>query len=173
MFKRRRVKVFNRRGFPALRKPLEHEELIQASFVSVLEMAKPKGFWFHVPNGGKRKLSVAKVLKLLGTRPGVFDFVFLLPGARTLWIEFKYGDNNLRKSQKEFEVYLKLYGFPYAVCWSVEEALRFLLEQGVAFDHPAIVSQFLQNPSTPPKLDSGPGSPLSSNRLGLGSSPLA
>lgn len=156
----RRVSNFTRRRFPLLQRQLQPEESIQKAFVDVLELAKPKALGFHIPNGGKRSKAVAAMMKLMGLRPGVFDFEFLLPGGRAIFIEFKAGANKLTEKQKEFAAYLVLYRFPYAVCYSVDEALKFLISQGVKFDHPERLSQFISQEAKA-SLSSGPGSPPS------------
>lgn len=84
------------------------------------------------PNGGLRHPSVAVKLKKEGVKPGVPDVSW--PVARGgfigLAIEFKSGDGNPSKEQRERINALQKEGWLVAVCWSWEAAAR--LVQGYA-----------------------------------------
>lgn len=57
---------------------------------------------YHVPNGGKRKVTEAKRMKAQGTRAGVPDYVLPLPrdGYHGLYLELKPGDGDLMAHQR-------------------------------------------------------------------------
>lgn len=121
------------------------ENNLQKSTARILA-AKYPDIWahaFHVPNGGKRPKSyrrgrggvvlpvstVGRELKLQGTKPGVADWVILLPteshpGAV---IELKVKGGTLQGTQVDFLYKKKVAGYFVAVCWSTdgfEGALR-------------------------------------------------
>lgn len=80
------------------------------------------------PNGGARHPAVAGKLKAEGVKPGVPDVSW--PVARGgfigLAIEFKHGDGNPSKEQRERIDRLQREGWCVAVCWSWEAAARLL-----------------------------------------------
>ena len=87
---------------------------------------------FAVPNGGARHPAVAAKLKAEGVKSGVPDVLW--PEARGafigLAIEFKHGDSNPSKEQRERIDKLQRAGWLVAVCWSWEAGAR--LVQGYA-----------------------------------------
>lgn len=80
------------------------------------------------PNGGQRHKAVAAKLKAEGAKAGVPDVSW--PVARGgfigLAIEFKHGDGNPSKEQRERIDRLQQAGWCVAVCWSWVAAARFL-----------------------------------------------
>jgi hypothetical protein len=82
-----------------------------------------------VPNGGERPSRVGAKLKAEGVKPGVPDVLF--PVARGgfvgLAIEFKHGDGNPTKEQRERITKMQREGWCVAVCWDWEAAARLLV----------------------------------------------
>lgn len=80
------------------------------------------------PNGGMRHPAVAAKLKKEGVKAGVPDVSW--PVARGgfigLAIEFKHGDGNPSKEQRERINLMQREGWCVAVCWSWDAAARFL-----------------------------------------------
>lgn len=80
------------------------------------------------PNGGLRHITVARKLKSEGVKPGVPDVSW--PVARGafigLAIEFKDGDGNPSKEQRERITKMQEQGWCVAVCWSWVAAARML-----------------------------------------------
>lgn len=80
------------------------------------------------PNGGMRHPAVAGKLKAEGVKAGMPDVSW--PVARGgfigLAIEFKYGDGNPTKEQRERITQLQKEGWCVAVCWSWVAAGRLL-----------------------------------------------
>ena len=81
---------------------------------------------FHVPNGGHRKMSVAKQLKAEGVRPGVPD---LYVPAWKLWIEMKRSvGGRLSAEQKDWISYLESVGDSIIVAKGATDASKQVLE---------------------------------------------
>lgn len=79
-----------------------------------------------IPNGGARHKAVAGKLKAEGVKAGALDVQW--PVARGgfigLAIEFKYGEGNLTKEQRERMTRLQLEGWCCAVVWDWMAAAR-------------------------------------------------
>lgn len=74
---------------------------------------------YHIPMGGKRSAITASILKAMGTRPGLWDYIMPVrrgssPG---LVMEMKHGRNKLTPGQAEFGVHLESEGWKTAVCY--------------------------------------------------------
>lgn len=85
-----------------------------------------------IPNGGARHKAVAGKLKAEGVKAGVLDVQW--PVARGgfigLAIEFKFGDGNPTKEQRERMTSLQLEGWCCTVVWDWQAAARMV--QGYA-----------------------------------------
>lgn len=79
-----------------------------------------------VPNGGARNIVVARKLKAEGVKPGVPDWQW--PVSRGafigLAIEFKDGDGNPSKEQRERITRLQQEGWNVVMCWDWQAAAR-------------------------------------------------
>lgn len=75
---------------------------------------------FAVPNGGKRSLKTASLLKQTGVKPGVPDLMLLYPsrGHHGLIIEMKYGRNKPSKEQELFMGHHVELDYRCVVCWT-------------------------------------------------------
>lgn len=79
---------------------------------------------YHVPMGGKRNKITASILKSMGTRPGLWDYILFArrgtcPG---LVIELKHGRNKLTEEQAQLGSHLESEGWQTAVCYNWREA---------------------------------------------------
>ena len=74
---------------------------------------------------------VLRKLKDMGTRPGVADLSFVLPGGRAAFIELKAPKGRQSPEQKAFEADCTTNNAPYAVCRSIEEVAETLRGWGV------------------------------------------
>lgn len=106
----------------------EAEEQTQI-FDWAMYMAKEKPeleMLYHVPNGGKRDIRVAKKLKREGVKAGVPDIV--LPVARGgyhgLYIELKVGKNKPTTLQKEWLEKLEQEGYYATWCVGSKHAIE-------------------------------------------------
>jgi len=79
---------------------------------------------FAIPNGGHRHKAVAIKLKREGVRAGVWDIFLPIPSEKYhgLFMEMKYGKNNLTDKQKEFGIFVRAKGYKTAVAYNWEEA---------------------------------------------------
>lgn len=84
----------------------------------------------HIPNGGSRNKAEAVKLKQMGVRAGVPDLCLPVPKGiyAGLYIELKYGDGRIEKSQREFLKEAVKYGHFCVVCYGAEEAIHILQE---------------------------------------------
>lgn len=126
-----------------LQKPLKPEEALQASFVSTLALLQPKALYFHIPNGGARTAAEGIIFKMVGVRPGVFDFQFLYRNAQTLFLEFKVPPNDLTDTQQEFGKLLTNLSIPWTVATTVDQAICFLIFHGIEFEKPEFLTSIL------------------------------
>lgn len=98
------------------------EDMLHVYAADVLRaFAVPGVVWFHVPNGGKRHISVAILLKKMGTRAGVSDFVFFRLDGKAACMELKDASGKQSKDQKEFERGCKAIGVPYVIARTCAE----------------------------------------------------
>lgn len=84
----------------------------------------------HCPNGGSRNRLEAAKLKQMGVRAGVPDLHLPIPKGiySGLYIEMKYGDGRIEKSQREFLKEAAQYGNYCAVCYGAEEAINIIAQ---------------------------------------------
>lgn len=85
---------------------------------------------YSIPNGGKRGIITASILKAEGARPGVPDWC--LPAATEyatgLWIEFKAGKGKPSPAQAEYIALLRKYGHQVHICDDWEAASKIVVE---------------------------------------------
>lgn len=81
---------------------------------------------FAIPNGGLRNKAQAGKLKAEGVKAGVADLCLPVPrrGYNGLWIELKFGDNQLTKDQNEFHKFILANGGCSVVYWDWQDAVR-------------------------------------------------
>jgi len=108
--------------------PTEHQ--IQSAFFDLLrhKYRDIHQLTFAIPNGGLRYWGTARKLKAEGVKPGVSD-VFVARasnGKHGLYIEFKAGKNTLTDLQKEWGRLMVVENYAFAVCYSVDEAIKVL-----------------------------------------------
>ena len=109
----------------------EHDE--QVSLFNILGLYKDKYpilSWIHaIPNGGHRHVAVARRMKAEGVKAGVWDIFVPVPADDKcgLYIEMKYGKNNLTDNQKAFRDAVGD-GYKWAVCYSGIDAANVIGE---------------------------------------------
>lgn len=79
--------------------------------------------FFSVPNGGKRNLAEAKILKAEGAKAGVSDLLLLHPNEEFnfLAVEMKTKTGVQSKNQIDWQKKIENLGGKYSICRSVEE----------------------------------------------------
>lgn len=120
------------------------EEIIHRAVAAFLRLAlmESECLWWHVPNGGLRSRAAAGRLKAMGTRRGVPDFAFILPGGVSAFIELK-ADGGLSPEQRAFRDDCQRIGAKWAICRSVEDVAAVLLSWGVPL-HATLTGQSLR-----------------------------
>ena len=81
---------------------------------------------WHVPNGFTSNPKQARLMKMQGLRPGVWDYWVILNNGKLLVIEFKTEIGKLSKEQIEFENVLFKANIPHIVARSSFEAANFV-----------------------------------------------
>lgn len=85
---------------------------------------------YHIPMGGKRSKVTASLLKAMGTRPGLWDYILFVPRGTSpgLVIELKHGRNKLTDAQAELGEHLERNGWKTATCYHWHEAAQALCD---------------------------------------------
>lgn len=105
---------------------IKSETELQKHTVKLLETyARNDICWFAVPNGEYRKPKTAARLKLLGVRPGVADFIFLID-TKSFALELKWGKNKQTDSQLEWEEEWERAGGFYFIACTISEVISIL-----------------------------------------------
>ena len=87
--------------------------------------------FFHVPNGEKRDAVTAGLLRQMGVRPGVADFILLSEG-RAIAAEVKDADRGRQsKDQKGFQAAWEAQGGVYVEIRSAAEVEAFIFGFGL------------------------------------------
>jgi hypothetical protein len=76
--------------------------------------------WFHVPNGELRERITAALLKQMGVRSGVADFILLCRG-QGIAVEIKTRNGRQSENQKGFEEAWKKAGGTYVIVRTPKE----------------------------------------------------
>jgi hypothetical protein len=115
------------------RKRNYEEDDIQASIIDLLKVAAINDLmYFSVPNGGKRDIRTAVILKDTGQKPGVPDLVFIHPHThRGHFLEVKTPKGSLSKHQRDFRDICKLTGVPWGLARSRDQAQDILTNWGM------------------------------------------
>ena len=100
-----------------------NESSIQRAVVDYL--TKRGIFVFATPNGGKRGLIEACIMKGEGVKAGVSDLTILLDGGVCVFVEMKTAEGRQSESQKAFQTVVEKKGFAYMVWRSVDDAVKF------------------------------------------------
>jgi len=98
------------------------ERATHIAIADLMHWGLSRDWWFsHIPAGEKRSKNTADLLKRMGTKPGMADFMLLGPGM-TCFLELKRKPNKLTEAQKLFGVRALGAGDHYAVAYSYAEA---------------------------------------------------
>lgn len=101
------------------------EAKLQSECVKWFRYAYPKykKLFFAIPNGGSRNKIEARNLKLQGVVAGVSDTCLAVPRGKYhgLYVEFKYGKNDLSDDQQEFLKEVAAQGYATGTVWSFDE----------------------------------------------------
>ena len=83
---------------------------------------------FHAPNGGKRSLKEAMILKKQGVVPGVADLILLKSNANhnSLCIEMKSKEGIQTDNQKAWQKDCEVHNNAYFVCKSLDNFIEII-----------------------------------------------
>jgi len=111
--------------------PRMPESAIHEGIAKLLEVAAPRRvLWWHTPNGEKRDKVTAAILKRMGTKPGIPDFLLYDTSTGYLYaMEVKAKDGHLSESQSAWmEHFTNSPTGRYAVARSVDDAIQIMQE---------------------------------------------
>lgn len=107
------------------------ETQLQIAVADLLKWAAVPGLiFFHPANGEFRNIATAKRLKAMGVRPGVADWVLVLPNGVAAFLELKTATGRPSSAQAEFCASCMRINTPYRIAYSFEQAKAILLELG-------------------------------------------
>lgn len=86
-------------------------------------LARPEWAWTHFPAGEKRDVRTASKLKRMGVKPGWPDFLLVGPDGRMHGLELKREGEGLSDTQEDFRLWCVARGVPYAIAYTMAEAL--------------------------------------------------
>lgn len=111
--------------------PLAKERATHIAVADALRAAcAPAWIWSHIPSGELRTEETGALLKRMGLKPGLPDFLLIDPDGKHYWLELKRGKAPLTVAQTEFGVAMMERGVPYAVARSFNEAIAQLRDWG-------------------------------------------
>ena len=121
--------LFERKG-PKGRRPARGKPkpaLERATHIALADLlrakARPDVFWTHIPAGEYRAWSTGKLLKRMGLKPGLPDFVFIDRQGRHFYLELKRGQlGEVSLGQELFGSLMLERGVPYAIAYGFAEA---------------------------------------------------
>ena len=116
----------------APRKHNDEEHRIQTACVEWFRVSHPKyrNLLFAIPNGGRRDAVTGRKMKEEGVLAGVADLFLALPsdGKHGLFIEMKTKKGTQQQSQKDFQNSVTKQGYEYAICRSLDEFSRVVID---------------------------------------------
>lgn len=110
----------------------QHESRLQKSLILWANYSTniyPELIWlYHIPNGKKRNVIDAVNLKKEGVKSGVADLCLPVPAHsyHGLYMETKYGKNDLTKEQNDFKAFVTVNGYLFREWRSLEEGIAIL-----------------------------------------------
>lgn len=107
------------------------ETRLQAAAVRYLRTVCPDCLVWHTPNGGKRSKETARLMKALGTLPGVFDLTLVDPSGRHFYLEAKSPKGTESDAQDWFKGELIIRGIPYVIFRSLDDLRDFILQNKI------------------------------------------
>jgi len=106
---------------------MKHEESkLQIQCVNWFRLAHPKKLIYAIPNGGKRGVITASIMKAEGTVKGLPDLHIPIPNRyyASLYIEMKSPKGKIQQSQEQIATRLWAYGNKVIICRSLDEFMN-------------------------------------------------
>lgn len=102
------------------------------AIADLLRAAAQTGWWWsHIASGGYRSEATGALLKRMGLKAGMLDFLLISPAGDHHWLELKRGMAPLTEGQDEFTAELRRRGVPYFVARDYDAAVDQLKKWGV------------------------------------------
>jgi len=95
------------------------------------KLARPGWFWSTIPSGEYRTEATGRLLKRMGLKAGIPDFLLIDADGCHYWLELKRGKASLRPEQLAFANMCHQRDVPHAVARSFAEAEAQLRAWGV------------------------------------------
>jgi hypothetical protein len=92
--------------------------------------AAPGWWWSHIGHGGHRSEATGALLKRMGLKRGLFDFLLIAPDGTHHWLELKRGSAPLTPEQQTFHQAMQARGVPCAIARSFDQAIETLERWG-------------------------------------------
>lgn len=129
--------------------PLERRTHIALADLLRLQAHHRGWWWSHVGSGEHRTEQTGALLKRMGLRPGMLDFLLIAPSGQHHWLELKRGNAPLTQAQEAFIAELEGRGVPWFVARDYDAAVNQLKQWG------ALCERTRPTPRRPPKADGG------------------
>lgn len=114
----------------------KHEELAQRATMSWSRLIPElRDTLFHIPNGGHRNIAVARAMKLMGQRAGVYDLFLPMPilfrplepgESLGLWLELKSETGRITDKQDDWGHRMRAAGYEAEVAKGFDESRNVL-----------------------------------------------
>lgn len=114
-------------------KPSEDDLQIYAADL-IRAFKRQKAIAYHVPNGGKRHISVAVMLKKFGTLAGVPDWACINIDGLPSFLELKDDQGKQSDAQKAFQAACEAIDVPYVIARTPEAIRDFFISNGIIRD---------------------------------------
>ena len=99
------------------------ESELQRACLKYFKLKYPNILIFAIPNGGKRDIVTASIMKREGVVRGIPDLFIAYPNGKYagMFVELKVGNNKPTKHQKEIMKMLENTGYCVSVCYTINE----------------------------------------------------
>jgi len=123
--------VINQTDFWQRAVPLAIERKTQIAIADLLRAAcRPGWWWSHIGHGEARSEATGALLKRMGLRKGIADFLLIAPDGVHHWLELKRGNAPLTPEQQDFAAMLRARNVPHGVARSYDAAVAQLKAWG-------------------------------------------
>jgi hypothetical protein len=102
------------------------ESALQRACLKYFRLKYPNILIFAIPNGGKRDIITASIMKREGVIRGIPDLFIAYPNGKYsgMFIELKVGNNKPTKHQKEIMQMLEKAGYYVTICYTINEFMK-------------------------------------------------
>lgn len=123
--------IFKSKRQRGTKPPLALERATHIAIADLLRKCAKPGWWCsHIAHGEKRSEATGELLRRMGLRPGVSDWM-LIHQSGFYFLELKRPPNKPNAAQREFGAAVAAAGGEFAVAYSYHEAEQILKTWGV------------------------------------------